>query len=326
MAAPRARRPPAAQVSHQRRDIVSALPEWRQGDQHATEPFAAARRGTVPYATRGVDRAARVAMIRTSGSWGRSALLLPPIRDSSSSGCRGEATPPPAAASPGGRAPERLRIRGREQIGRGVAVDRHEGAVAAPAEPVHRLGEERLAGALLAGDQHRAVRRRCARGQLEQSAHLGIFGHDQGLEAPGAEGGAKPGNFLPQAFTLLGLFEGQQQLVGLRGLADESVGTLAQRGGGQRGAHGAAGHQDDARPSARPVTAQKPENPRVAATQVEQQCLDGARLRFYQRGFRFLAEPHFVPRGLERGTDALAEGIFGIDDENAHEVNAAARV
>jgi hypothetical protein len=147
---------------------------------------------------------------------------------------------------------------------------------------------------------------------------LGILRHHQGLEAPGAEGGAKPGDFLPQAIAFLGLLQGEQQLVRIHRIADETVSPFAQGDPGQGGRSGPARDHDDTGAAARAVPPQEPEDPCFEGIEIEEQRLHGARLGFDQGGLGFTPDPDLVPGLFQRRTDAGAERIVGGENQDAH--------
>ena len=90
--------------------------------------------------------------------------------------------------------PEQLALQ--QRLGHGRAVEGHEGTGAPPAAVVQGAGHQVLAGAALAGDQHRGVR---GGGPLDEVAHLA---HHRALAQDLAKAGGL-GHRLPQAAHLL---------------------------------------------------------------------------------------------------------------------------
>jgi len=69
-----------------------------------------------------------------------------------------------------------------DALAQGGAVQGNEAAVAPVRVVVNRPGQKFLAGAALAGDEHRGVGRGDLPGRFDHASHLGVVAHDA-LEA-----------------------------------------------------------------------------------------------------------------------------------------------
>jgi hypothetical protein len=175
-----------------------------------------------------------------------------------------------------------------------------------------------LAGAALAGDEHRGVVAGHSARQLEEIAHRAALADHEVLHHAGPEAGPQGLDLAPQLFPLLGLPQGHHHFVGLERLVEIVVRPFAH--GGQGAVLGAVpAHHDEQRRAA--LAAIAPEerdavhlrHPDVAEDQVERFASGPP-----QGGVRVGLDGRLVPRLLEQERERLAESGIVVNDQHTH--------
>ena len=139
-----------------------------------------------------------------------------------------------------------------QRLGDRRAVDRDEGRARAPGHLVQHLGHEVLAGAALAGDEHRGGGGRDPFHELDQSTHLGRAADDHAGLPQRAELAAQPGHLAAHLVALAQPAEQELEPIDVHRLGEEVEGALADRL--HRLLDGAeAGEHDEADPGIAPA-------------------------------------------------------------------------
>jgi hypothetical protein len=167
---------------------------------------------------------------------------------------------------------EELRLE--QLLGDRGAVDRREGVGGTGAHAVDGTGEHLLAGAALAGDEHRGGVRRHPLGELEQPAQRTALGDHEVAHRLRPQRGAQRLDLALEALALLGLAERQQHFIGLERLVEVVVRALPHRGDGRVLAAIGAHHEEQRRAVLGTVAAEERQavharHPHVAEDRVE---------------------------------------------------------
>ena len=199
-----------------------------------------------------------------------------------------------------------------------MAIDGDERPVTVAAEAVHGLGEERLAGAPLAGDQHGLVRGGGAGRHFENGPHLGVFRHQHGLEPAGADGGAEGDHLVPEPLPFVSLAEGRQHLFSQGRRPEEPIGSFPERGTHAGRFGGNAADQNDAGTAAAPIAAEEVEAAIGGEGQIAEDRPDPRGLGFEQGGLGIAPGNHLVANVFQVRRDRMLQRSVGIEQEHSH--------
>ncbi len=196
------------------------------------------------------------------------------------------------------------------------AVDRHERAAASRRLGVDGPGENLLAGAALAGEQHRGLELCRALDELQHLDHDVRGGDDRPLSDDALDVPPQQRVLAAQAFALPGLAQGQQRLGGREGLREVVVGAPLHGFDGEiRAAMGR--HQDQGgagqparqlRQKLEPIDAR---HPQVAEHRVHRALLEQGERRGPVRG-----RQHLVLLGRQDERQALPQGLVVVHDQD----------
>jgi hypothetical protein len=208
-------------------------------------------------------------------------------------------------------------LRLEDGLGQRRAVHGDKGPLGARRQRVQRPRAQLFAGAALAGEQHRGLRRRHLLNRRRHGADRGAVADDAVGAGDARQLGLERAVLVQQPLPLEDALEGGQQLAALGGLGDEVVGAFAHGGDGIF--DGAVRRHDDdvgrGLQAARRLEQRQPIEARHH--QVGEHDVHALVPQQLQRHLAVFGDEHVVTGALEDAPQAVAVGGLVVDHEDA---------